>query len=67
MIVTENNSKRSHILNVVDDAVSNFLYYDRKEDEELPRGAIELAIKDKDISVDEIVAFFKAKLIEGLE
>ena len=65
--MTENNSKRSHILNVVDDAVSNFLYYDRKEDEELPRGAIELAIKDKDISVDEIVAFFKAKLIEGLE
>ena len=65
--MTENKSKRSIIINAVDDMVSGLLYYDRKEDEDLPRGAIELAIKDKDISVDEIAAFFKAKLIEGLE
>lgn len=57
---------RSNILNTVDDLVGSFLYYDRKEDEDLPRGAIQQAIENKEISVDEIAAFFKAKLIEGL-
>ena len=58
---------RDNILNNVDDLVSDFLYYDRKEDEDLPRGAIEAAIANKEISVDEIAAFFKAKLISGLD
>lgn len=54
------------ILDNVSDLVSNFLYYDRKEDEELPNGAIETAIENNEISVDEIVALFKAELVEGI-
>ena len=60
-------SKRDCILNTIDDLVSKFLYYDRKEDEDLPRGAIENAIEEKEISVDEMAAFFKAKLIDGVD
>ena len=58
---------RDKILNVVDDLVSDLLYYDRKEDEDLPLEAIESAIANGEISIDEIAAFFKTKLIEGLK
>jgi len=57
---------RDKILDAVDDLVSGLLYYDRKEDEDLPLEAIESAIANGEISTDEIAAFFKAKLIEGL-
>jgi hypothetical protein len=51
------------ILDHVSDLVSNFLYYDRKEDEELPRGAIENAIFNEEISVEEMVIRFRNELI----
>ena len=54
------------ILDTVSDLVSNFMYYDRKEDEDLPKGAIENAIESGTITVDEIVAQFKADLLAGL-
>ena len=57
---------RNIILDTLDDLVGSFLYYDRKEDEELPKGAIENAIANKEISIDEIAEFFKARLIEDL-
>lgn len=59
-------TRRQHILDTVDDLVTNFLYYDRKEDEELPRGAIEAAIQSGEISVIEIVSYFSDKLKDGL-
>lgn len=34
-------TRRQLIENTIDDLVSNFLYYDRKEDEDLPREEIE--------------------------
>ena len=46
--------------------VSNLLYYDRKEDNELPRGVIEKAIKNGIISVDEIVALFEKELKKNI-
>jgi len=55
-------TRRELIFIVVEDLVSNFLYYDRKEDEDLPRGAIEEAIQAKEISVDEIVTEFRRHL-----
>jgi hypothetical protein len=58
--------RRQRILDEVTDLVSNFLYYDRKEDEELPRGAIEQAIANREVTVDEIGYLFKAKIDEGL-
>lgn len=57
---------KKDILSRVGDLVSNFLYYDRKEDEELPVGAIDDAIKDGVISVDEIVNKFSQQLKKGL-
>lgn len=54
------------ILHTVKDLVSNFLYYDRKEDEDLPRGAIEEAIKDGVITPAEICVAFQKALEDGL-
>jgi len=55
-----------HILGSVEDLVSNFLYYDRKEDEDLPVGKIEEMIKDKNISIDELVERFRQALMKNL-
>ena len=55
------------ILGTVEDLVSNFLYYDREEDEDLPPGAIEDAVKRRVVSIEDIVAQFGASLIESLE
>ncbi len=60
-------TRRDRIYATVDDLVSNFLYYDRKEDEDLPRGAIEEAVKNGEISVDDIVGRFRARLRETLK
>lgn len=60
-------SKRQHILNEIDDLVGSFFYYDRKEDEDLPRGAIEEAIANNDITVHEITSLFRDKVIEYLK
>lgn len=65
--VTEpTQSRRDVILATLSDLIADFLYYDRKEDEELPRGAIEEAIAAGEITVDEIVAAFRTKLVEVL-
>lgn len=58
---------KEEILNTIDASVSNFLYYDRKEDEDLPRGAIEKALKDGTITMDEITERFKELLEEGVK
>lgn len=54
------------ISGTVSDLVGSFLYYDRKEDEELPRGVIEADIASGDTSIDEIVELFKAELTKGV-
>ncbi len=50
------------ILDFVSDMVADFLYYDRKECEQLPLGAIEEAIDSGVITVDEIVAKFRTEV-----
>lgn len=55
------------ILNTVDDLVADFLYYGRKEDEELPVGEIEKNIETGNITVEEIVAKFESCLREALD
>lgn len=59
--------RRGLILDVISDLVSKFLYYDRKEDEELPRGAIEEAVKNGEITVDEICEEFKKHIHSSFE
>lgn len=58
--------RKQAILDHIEDLISNFMYYDRKEDDELPRGSIEEAIKADEITVDEIVAQFKKQLERSL-
>lgn len=57
---------RQRILNLISDMVSNLLYYNRKEDEQLPVGAIETHIGQGVITVDEIVERFRTELEDGL-
>lgn len=54
------------ILGYITDLISDFLYYDRKEDENLPLGTIEQAINNGDITVDEIVAQFETELRKNI-
>jgi len=59
------DNKQLILANVLD-LVADFLYYDRKEDEDLPSGSIERALINKDITVDEITDAFKNELHERL-
>lgn len=59
--------KKQIILSRVEDLISDFLYYHRKEDGELQRGEIELAIKSGLITKDDIVSEFKRQLDRGVE
>lgn len=49
-------TRRDLVLAQASDLPANFLYYDRKEDEELPAGEIEAAIAAGEVSVEEILA-----------
>jgi hypothetical protein len=53
---------KARVLGVLEDLVSNFLYYDRKEDENLPVGAIEKMIASGELTIDEIVNAFRLYL-----
>lgn len=55
-------NKRALILAAVEDIVADFMYYDRKEDEELPAGVIEQAVKSGEVTTDVIVAVFRDNL-----
>ena len=55
------------IFSSVCDLVVDLIYYDRKDDEELPVGAIENAVKSGDVSIDEMTELFKLKLTEALK
>jgi hypothetical protein len=55
--------RRERILATVSDLVGAFLYYDRKEDEDLPRGEIEQAIAAGEITIADIVTHFAAEFM----
>jgi hypothetical protein len=58
--------RRQVILDTVRNLVSDFLHYDRKEDEDLARGEIGKAIAAGEVSEAEIVATFAEWLRKGL-
>lgn len=58
--------KRELILCTVRDLATDFLFYDRKEDEELGLMEVERAIEEGVISIDDITTCFKDRLLEGL-
>lgn len=50
------------ILDTISDLCSNFLYYDRKEDEDLSMDQLNDAVNTGVITIDEMVAQFRKKL-----
>lgn len=58
--------RRKAIADEVDTMVAKFLYYDRKEDEELPVGSIEEALATGEITVADLVSWFLRGLNAGL-
>lgn len=50
------------ILDVISDLCSDFLYYDRKEDEQLSDERLNDAVKNGDITIDEMVDAFRKHL-----
>lgn len=55
-------NERDKVLNLVRDAVACLMYYDRKEDEDLPRGRIEQLLADGALSVDDMIDTFATEL-----
>ena len=53
------------ILKTIVDLVSDFIYHDRKEDEELPQGAIENAVEHGVITHTEMMAKFYEEIRNG--
>ena len=58
--------KKQLILNTVSDLVTDLLYYDRKEDEDLPRGTIETAVSIHEIMIEDMVQQFRNDLIDSI-
>lgn len=55
------------ILDTVKDLCSDFLYYDRKEDEELSQKQLYNSILKNEITIDEIVEEFKNNLVKSFK
>ena len=49
---------KQEILNTISDLVKDFLYYDRKEDEDLSVEDLEKAFNNGEITVDECIDHF---------
>lgn len=57
-------TRRDVILATAKDAARSFAYYGRKDDEDLPPGAIEEALDREEVTLDEIVDAFRHDLEE---
>ena len=60
-------TRRELILVTAGDAAKELAYYNRKEDEDLPRGEIQEAIEKGEVTVDEIVEAFRLDFIKWIE
>ncbi|RDJ35118.1 MAG: hypothetical protein DWQ19_09800 [Crenarchaeota archaeon] len=58
-------SKKEYALNVVEDLVANYLFYDRKEDEDLSRDDMEQLKSSGELTIQEVVDRFKEALEKG--
>jgi hypothetical protein len=60
--ITEVKTTKELIINTISDLVGAFTYYDRKEDEDLTIEKLNNAVKNNEITIDEMVAEFKKHL-----
>ncbi len=62
----DGRDKRQRLAAIVSDLVGGFIYYDRKEDEDMPRGEIEMMVARGEVSADEIIDMFASELRKAL-
>lgn len=60
-------TQKEYILATVQDLCANFLYYDRKEDDDLSTEDLEDAVKNGIITIDEMVEEFRNQLEKNLK
>ncbi len=60
-------SIRESVLGHAEDLMTDFLYYGRQEDEELPIGAIDKALATGVVTVDELLDVFRKHLESARE
>jgi len=53
---------KENIIATISDLCSDFLYYDRKEDEDLSMKQLNKAVADGEVTVDEMVSEFRKNL-----
>ncbi len=56
------NTIKKIVIATAQDAAADFMYYGRKEDDIIPRGRIEAAIKSGEVTVRDIVDAFEETL-----
>jgi hypothetical protein len=60
-------TQKDYILGIVKDLCADFLYYDRKEDEDLSGDELEEAVKNGIVTIDEMVETFREVLVKNLK
>lgn len=63
----DNWTRRERIAATLSDLIGSFLYYDRKECQHLPVGAIEDAIIAGEVSVEEVAEAFGRGVAEAVD
>ena len=58
---------RNLIFGEINAVVANFLYYDRKHDEELTYQMLSDALENGDVTVEEIVEAFRQEMLDALK
>ena len=60
-------NENKKVNDLISDLVANFLYYDRKEDEEMPVGKLQDLIKSDKLTVEDITYIFNQELKKQLK
>jgi hypothetical protein len=64
---SELEQSKQEVFATIDTLVSNFLYYDRKEDDDLPIGRIQRLVKEGVLTIDEMVDEFRDHLRDSIK
>jgi len=56
-----------NLRNLISDMFADLFYYDRKEDEDMPRGSIELMVKSGEVTEKEILDVMSYELHRALQ
>ncbi len=60
-------TKKELVTDILKDSVSDLLYYDRKEDEDMSKDDIQKVFDERLMTIDEAVYIFRTELINGLK